>query len=312
MIVQHFGRDVRREPRAVITVGVFDGVHLGHRAVLETVVHRAQQTDGVATVVTFDPHPQEVVGGGIVPLLTTVSERVELLEAAGIQRVVVVRFDKQFAARPAETYVREDLYEAIGLQEIVVGHDHGFGKGRKGDRALLDRMARALDFKVSELSVRKSNDTTISSSNIRESLVARGDVEAAARLLGRRYTLSGSVVKGDGRGKGIGFPTANIAVGHTRKIVPLRGVYAVAVQLEGDGALFGGMANIGFRPTFDGSTLRIEVHVFDLKRELYGEWIQLEFVKRIRDERKFGGIEPLREQLYEDRARCSDALAAIT
>ncbi len=310
MIAEHFGRDVRHEPRSVVTVGVFDGVHLGHLTVLEAVVVRAEQVEGIATVVTFDPHPQEVVSGEIVPLVTTVPERIALLEAAGVQRVVIIPFSKTFAARPADTYVREDLYETIGMQEIVIGHDHGFGKGRTGDRALLDRLSRELEFEVTELGVRKSNDTPISSSEIRKTLVLRGDVETAARLLGRRYSLGGRVVKGDGRGQSIGFPTANIAVGHTRKIVPFRGVYAVRVDTEKENAMLGGMMNIGFRPTFDGSSLRVEVHVFDLNRELYGEWIQVEFVKRIRDERKFSGLDALREQLYEDRARCTDALKA--
>ena len=311
-MVEYYGRDVQPEPRSVLTVGTFDGVHRGHMTVLSRVVERASAVDGVPSVLTFDPHPREVIAGEIVPLITTLHERIELLSEVGIERVVVVPFDDDFASLSPEAYVRDVLYREVGIQEIVVGYDHTFGKGRKGGQALLEALASELGFRMTILPPIRNDESVISSSAIRHVLLIDGDVSRAERSLGRFYSISGKVVPGDGRGTSIGFPTANMSAGHSRKIIPLRGVYAVRVRVGEASAALPGMMNIGFRPTFDGAGLRVEVNIFDFDEDLYGRVLQVEFVKRIRDERKFDSIEALRQQLNEDRARCTDVLAGVS
>ncbi|MDX1428823.1 MAG: bifunctional riboflavin kinase/FAD synthetase [Rhodothermales bacterium] len=311
-MVEYYGIDAQPRPDSVLTVGTFDGVHRGHVTVLSKVAERAAVTTSVPTVVTFDPHPREVTSGEIVPLITTIPERIDLLAELGIARVVVIPFDGDFASIPAETYVRSVLFDSIGMREIVVGHDHAFGKGRAGDKNLLQELAGRHGFTVTELPPALNNESVISSSSIRNMLLLEGDVQRAAELLGRPYSISGTVVSGDGRGGTIGFPTANVSVGHSRKIVPLRGVYAVRVRIDGELDRLDGMMNIGFRPTFDGSGLRVEVHLFDFDDNLYGRGLQIEFVKRIREERKFDGVEGLREQLKRDRERCTAVLTGVS
>ncbi len=309
MRVEQYPQSTTREPHSVVAVGVFDGVHVGHQSILERVLQRAEAIDGVSTVVTFDPHPKEVVSGEIVPLLTTVRERTRLLGEAGIDRTVVVSFDAAFSKLSPEAFVREVLVRRIGVTELVIGYDHGFGSGRRGDVALLRTLAPELGFGVHEMEARITDHTPVSSSTIREALVVRGDVQGVIEMLGRRYSLSGEVIKGDGRGRLIEYPTANLLTGVRRKLVPQRGVYAVMARIDNGSDWLGGMMNIGFRPTFDGAGLRLEVHLLDVDRALYGSTLQLEFVERIRDERKFEGVDALRAQLKEDEVRCRRALS---
>ncbi len=311
-MVEYFGKDVRRRPESIVTVGTFDGVHRGHLSVLSTVVERAASNSGVATVVTFDPHPREITSGDIVPLITTIPERIALLKSLGIDRVVVVPFDDDFASLAPEDYVRTVLVETIGLKEIVIGYDHTFGRSRSGDSGLLESLGVELGFKVSKLPPQRNAETVISSSMIRNLLLREGDVTRVAQRWGRRYSIRGKVVPGDGRGKEIGFPTANVSIGHPRKIVPLRGVYAVTSRIRDRKDILSGMMNVGFRPTFEGVGLRAEVHLFDFDEDLYGKSLQIEFVKRIRNERKFDGIESLREQLSDDQERCRAVIAAVS
>jgi riboflavin kinase/FMN adenylyltransferase len=312
MRVEHFPRHVQLEKHGVVTIGVFDGIHLGHKSILDRVLDRSSVVSGFSTLVTFNPHPREIVSGDIVPLLTTLNERIELIRKTGLDRVVVIPFDDEFARLSPEQFVKDVLCERIGMRELVIGYDHGFGKGRRGDIALLRTLAEDLGFSVIELSARKTDHTPISSSAIRQMLHVDGDVEGAALLLGRPYSVSGEVVKGDGRGRVIGYPTANISLGNRRKLVPQRGVYAVRVIIEDSAPPFDAMMNIGFRPTFDGAGMRLEVHVFDMDRTLYGQSLQVEFVERIRDEVKFDGMESLTEQLKEDELRCRRALTIVS
>jgi riboflavin kinase/FMN adenylyltransferase len=312
MKVERYPDGVTRDPASVVTIGVFDGVHLGHQAILERVVQRAVETDSLPAVVTFDPHPQEVVAGEIVPLLTTQRERIDLLSGVGISRVIVVRFDEAFSRLAPDEFVEQILFGRIGCREVVLGYDHGFGRGRSGDVGMLRKLAAKLGFEVHEMEARTTDHTPISSSQIRKMLMVEGDVQGVRGLLGRPYSVSGEVIKGDGRGKVIGYPTANIAVGNRRKIIPLRGVYAVRVTVAAEAATHSGMMNIGFRPTFDGAGLRLEVHVFGLDRNLYGDRLQIEFVERIRDERKFDNVEDLKSQLKQDEERCRHALTGVS
>lgn len=312
MRVERYPVTTEHEPGSVVTIGVFDGVHLGHRSILERVVERAQAADALATVVTFDPHPQEIVAGDSVPLLTTLRERINLLQDAGIERVVIVPFDNAFSRLDPEDFIERVLHQDIGCREIVIGYDHGFGQGRRGGVRLLKELAARLRFDVHEMEARTTDHTPVSSSVIRRLLLVDGDVVAAAELLGRPYAISGEVIRGDGRGKVIGYPTANILIGNRRKVIPTRGVYAVRVTLAGEASVYSGMMNIGFRPTFDGAGLRLEVHIFGLDRDLYGVRLQAEFVERVRDERKFDSVEALKAQLKDDEARCRRALASVS
>lgn len=302
---------VVREADSLVTQGTFDGVHVGHQAILRYLVRRAKLKGGKSVVVTFDPHPREVVHGEAVPLLATVEERAEVMEAIGIDRVIVIEFTPALSKLSAEEFVVDILVEQVGLREIVIGYDHGFGRGREGDSELLERLGEQHGFDVDVIPAQEVEHFVVSSSKIRQQLVEKGDVILAAEMLGRNYSLVGTVIKGDQRGRSIGFPTANLRVNHLRKVIPKRGVYAVRARVDGEDAMMPGMMNIGKRPTFEGKGLHLEVHLFDLNRDLYSQQLRIEFVERIRDERKFDSIAGLVEQLSRDRARCKTALQKL-
>ena len=298
---------IDRDPSSIVTVGTFDGVHLGHQALVRYLVERARARGGRSVVVSFDPHPREVLTGEAVPLLSTPAERGALVQAFGVEAFVVLPFTRALAEMPPEAFVEDVLAAEIGLREIVIGYDHGFGHGRQGDGSLLERLGQRLGFTVDVIPPREVGEEVVSSTKIRQLLADDGAVEQAAELLGRSYSLAGEVVPGDGRGRTIGFPTANLALDDARKVVPRRGVYAVRATLD-DGTPRGGMMNIGLRPTFGGTTRHLEAHLFDHDADLYGQGLRIEFVKRLRDERKFDSVEALVEQLSEDRKRCRRAL----
>lgn len=309
---REYGLDqIVHDDRSVVTVGTFDGVHLGHQALIRYVLERARLRGGPGVAVTFDPHPREVVHGEAVPLLTTVEERARIFEALGLDRFIVIPFTKAFSKLRGEEFVRDVLVGHIGMQEVVIGYDHAFGRGREGDRHLLERLGAELGFGVDVVPAQIVDQHVVSSSDIRALLVDAGDVRQAAEMLGRPYELEGRVVQGDQRGRVIGFPTANLAVDHARKVVPKTGVYAVRASVAGSEVWYGGMMNIGVRPTFGGTELRQEVHLFGFDGDLYGRQLRIEFVERIRDERRFEGIEALVEQLSSDRARCMRILEAV-
>lgn len=303
---------ITHDDRSVVTVGTFDGVHRGHQAVIDYLVGRAAERGGRSVLVSFDPHPRTVVRGEAVRLLTTPQERADACEQLGLDRFVLVPFTEAVRRLGAEDYVRRMLVERIGLQEIVIGYDHRFGRGREGDRTLLEKMGRAHGFDVDVITAQEVEGYgVVSSSVIREALRA-GDVTRAADMLGRRYPLTGVVVEGDRRGRTLGYPTANLAVPDARKLVPGHGVYAVRVRVPGRSEQVGGMTNIGVRPTFDGTEQRVEVHLLDFDGDLYGQTLRVEFVQRLRGERSFDGPEALVEQLSKDRRRCIDALGALS
>lgn len=299
---------MQRDRTSVVTVGTFDGVHRGHQAILDYLRRRAAKADGTSVVVTFDPHPREVVRGEPVPLLTTIGERAELLERFGIDRYVVIPFTQAFSQLSAEDFVRDVLLKRIGLQEIVVGYDHGFGRGRKGDHAMLQALGEAEGFRVDIIPAQLSEDQVISSTEVRRLLQA-GDVREAAVLLGRPYAVQGLVIEGDRRGRTIGFPTANLRLSDARKVLPAYGVYAVRVGVPGRAEAVAGMMNIGMRPTFDGAEERLEVHLLDFDGHLYDLELWVDFVERLREERRFDSVDALVRQLSEDRRRCRAALA---
>jgi len=300
--------DITRDDASVVTVGTFDGVHRGHQAILDYLLHRAEERGGPSTLISFDPHPRSVVHGADVPLLTTVEERGEILQRLGLDRFVVVPFTPKFATLTARDYVRTVLVEGVGLQEITVGYDHRFGKGREGDVDLLREMGEGIGFDVDVIPAQQVGDDVVSSSAIRDR-ITDGEVEEARRLLGRPYRLSGTVERGEGRGRTLGFPTANLHLSHG-KAVPAIGVYATLVDLP-DGSSLRGMLNIGRRPTFDGMDVTVEVHLLDFEGDLYGANLTVQFVQRLRDERKFDSPDALAVQLSKDKQHCKRVTEAI-
>lgn len=292
---------------SVITVGTFDGVHLGHRAVLDFLMETARRREGKSTLVTFDPHPRVVVRGATIPLLTTIEERVKHSKEWGLDRFIVIPFTKEFAAVEAEIFVDEILLGKLGMSQIVIGHDHSFGRGGRGNEALLRKLSETRGFDVNSIPAELDSESAVSSSRIRHLIEQTGQVRDAAKLLGYYYGFDTLVVKGSARGKKLGFPTANLDLANSDKIIPLVGVYAVKVYLSNFDDPLHGMMNIGVRPTFDESVLTMEVHIIDYptSEDLYNRQLRVEFVERLRGEQKFAGIDSLVAQLKLDKERCT-------
>ncbi|MCU0573129.1 MAG: bifunctional riboflavin kinase/FAD synthetase [Syntrophobacteraceae bacterium] len=280
-----------------LTIGNFDGVHRGHQALFQRVKDWAARLQGQSVVMTFNPHPLEVFRPGNGPAFITTHERkLELIAQAGIEVTIVVPFDRTFAQTPATDFVKELLVDRIGIRAIVVGHDYRFGKGREGDIDFLRKMAERYAFDVDAVSGIDVEGTIVSSTLIRQ-CIHGGDLREAGRLLGRPYEIKGTVVKGRNRGaRLLGFPTANIDM--ASHAAPKRGVYAVQVEI--DGRLYGGAANLGYNPTFGDTALSLEVHILDFSDDVYGKSITVRFIDRLRDERKFSGIEELTQQISRD------------
>ena len=291
----------------VCTVGTFDGVHRGHQLVLARLGARARELGLPGVLVTFDPHPLEVVNPAAAPpLLTVGDEKTEVLAESPVDYVVVVPFTATLARYEAADFVDIVLRERLGVQELLIGHDHGLGRARSGDADTLQKLGKSRGFAVEVVGAVEGNDgRPISSTTIRRA-VAGGDLARAADGLGRDYSASGSVVRGDGRGRTIGFPTLNITHPPPRKLLPPEGVYAVRVQTPAGPA--GGMMNLGPRPTFGDTVSSLEVHCFDLDADLYGARVRVDFVARLRETRKFDGVTELRAQLARDEIAARAAL----
>ncbi len=294
------------ERRTTVTVGTFDGVHRGHQEVLREIVSRARAADRASVLVTFEPHPLEIVAPERAPrLLTTHEEKLELWPLFDLDYVHVLPFTPVLREMTPGRFVREVLVDRLRVGELVIGYDHGFGKDRKGDVETLRRLADELDFRVDVVGPVSVAAEAVSSSAVRGA-VESGDLEAAARGLGRPYSVLGRVVRGAGRGRELGFPTANLVAGR-RKCLPPTGVYAVRAEIEG--RAWSAMANLGPRPTFDDPRTGLEVHLLDWRGdELYGARLHVEFVERLRGVRRFAGPGELVAQLAEDRQRARAAL----
>ena len=288
--------------RPVLTTGTFDGVHRGHRVILERLTALAKKEHAESVLFTFHPHPRMVLfpSDNDLKLLSTQEEKIALLEATGLDHLLVIPFSRQFSRMHATEYVRDVLVGSIGVHSLVIGYDHRFGRNREGDLRLLEQLGEAFDFNLEEIPAQEVDHVKVSSTKVREALHT-GQVTLANELLGYRYPLSGVVVKGDQLGRTLGFPTANIGAIDPYKLVPGNGVYAVTVQLR-SGA-HSGMLYIGERPTLDGGAghLVVEVNIFDLDRDLYGETISVRFVERIRADERFADLDALKEQLHKDR-----------
>jgi len=285
-------------------MGSFDGVHQGHIKILNEVTDAAQRLGLTSVVASFDPHPREVITGISPNLLSPGEERTRLLQALPINSHVLFAFDDEIASMEAEDFVREVLVEMFSVQVLVVGYDHRFGKNRSGNVDVLRSMGLKYGFSVVECPEVEVEGETVSSSAIRAAL-SRGDVANARQLIGREYSIDGSVIHGAGRGRTIGIPTANIGLIPAHKLIPKDGVYAVRLQVLDNGSRWDGMMNIGLRPTFEDTNAKIlEVNLFDFDQDLYDREVRVEFIERIRDERKFDSAQHLIEQLNEDRERC--------
>jgi len=287
-------------PNAVITTGSFDGVHTGHVEILEQLLKEAADKNGTPVVITFYPHPKQVVQVKDKPLhiLNTPGEKYELLQRNGIEHIVVVPFDAAFAELSAEEYIQQFLVNRFHPSAIVVGYDHKFGRNRSGDFELLKTAGSQLNFEVKEIPGHVMKDVTVSSTKIREALLA-GDTKTAAVYLGYDYFFSGMVVEGNKLGRTIGYPTANLFIENELKLIPANGVYAVDVILNG--RPLKGMMNIGVRPTVDGKKRMIEVNLFDFDEDIYGKTMKVILRGRLRDEVKFSGLDELKTQLAKDK-----------
>jgi riboflavin kinase / FMN adenylyltransferase len=284
----------------VLTLGVFDGLHLGHQRIMQTVVESAEATRAVPTVITFEPHPRAVLHPeNSPPLLQTLDQRLANFEVLGIKQTIVIRFDKEFAGIDAETFLRDIVHERLQAREVFLGKGFFFGRNRGGNIELLREMSKRLGFFADEVAEVRLRGVRISSSKIRQ-LLAEGRVNLARRMLGRPYGVEGQIIHGLQRGRTIGFPTANLHP-HNR-VIPKFGVYATATLI--DGKWRRSITNVGIRPTFDDDqNPSIESYVFDFDGDLYGDVLRVRFLHRIRDERKFGGIDELRAQIEKDTRR---------
>jgi riboflavin kinase/FMN adenylyltransferase len=290
----------------VATIGNFDGVHLGHRAVFGRLLERGDLLGLPATVITFEPQPMELFAPDAAPArLTRLREKVSAIADAGIGRIMLLEFGPRMASMRARDFVRRLLVDGLGVRFLLVGDDFRFGHNREGDFGLLNAMGAEHGFAVEDLLTITHGEERISSTRIREAL-ARGDLDQARHMLGRPYDICGRVVHGDKRGRIIGFPTANINL--HRRVSPLRGVYAVRVQGLGSEP-WPGVANIGLRPTVEGTEYRLEVHLFDFDGDIYGAHLRIEPVLRLRDEQRFESFEALKVQIGRDAAAARRYLA---
>lgn len=291
-----------------MTTGTFDGVHEGHRTILDRLSAIAREVEGESVLLTFSPHPRMVLfpdDHGL-RLLNDRHEQIEQLERAGIQHLIIHPFTVDFANITALEYVRSLLVEGIGVHRMVVGYDHRFGKNREGDFALLQEYADMFGFEVEEIPAHMISAVNVSSTKVRTAL-AEGAIEVANNYLGYNYPLAGVVIKGDGIGRTFGYPTANIHVTNPLKLIPAPGVYAVKVKASG--TVFDGMLNIGVRPTVSGTgEKRIEVHLLDAEIDLYHAHVEVEFIARLRDERKFENRDALIHQLGIDKQAALEQL----
>jgi riboflavin kinase / FMN adenylyltransferase len=302
MIVVRSLSSVKHDAHSVVSVGTFDGMHRGHQVIFSKVIDRARYLKGRSVTVTFDPHPRTVIGKEPVTLLMTLKERIDIMKEIGIDLVYVINFTPEFAQLSAREFYTKHIINGTGAQEVIVGHDHMFGRDRKAGVDELSIMSGEFGFGLVIVDPVYQGENRISSSKIRHFLDA-GNVELAEMYLARPYSLEGIVVEGGKRGQTLGFPTANIEPLHKEKIVPASGVYCVKIDIEG--IMRYGMLNIGVRPTFYNSPEKvIEVNIFGITDILYGKILKISFLCRLRDEKKFSSPAELVNQLMQDKDKC--------
>jgi riboflavin kinase/FMN adenylyltransferase len=299
--------------KAVITIGTFDGVHMGHRQIIQKLKEEAAKAGGETVIITFHPHPRKIISSAIlgVRLINTLEEKTDVLSGLGIDHLVVVPFTDAFANQPAEEYVKNFLVEKFHPHTIIIGYDHRFGRERLGDYRLMEKLAPEFGYSIKEIPKHILDEIAISSTNIREAILHH-DIETANKLLGYTFFFEGEVVHGNKLGRQLGYPTANLQVHDAEKIIPGDGIYAVYAELKDEPAIAGmditgnkspykGMMSIGFRPTVDGKKRVIEVNIFDFDREIYGQTLRVYVKKFLRAEEKFASLQELVKKIDQDK-----------
>ena len=300
MKIYHHIDDFTPLPNAVVTIGTFDGVHQGHRQIITRIKELARQTGGETVLLTFFPHPRMIIHpeDQSLKLITTMHERAALLEALGVDHLIITPFSRDFSNQTAEAYIRDVLVKRIGTRTIIIGYDHRFGKDRQGGLKDLQTAGPLYGFDVIEIPEQDINHVAVSSTRIRNALL-KGDIEQANTFLGYPFFLTGKVIRGNQIGRQLGYPTANLLVEENYKLIPADGIFSATVQIGEE--TFKGMAYIGHRPTINGMTRNIEVNIFDFNRDIYNEMVQMNFHHFIRSDVKFSSLEGLKDQLAQDR-----------
>ncbi|MBT8286231.1 MAG: bifunctional riboflavin kinase/FAD synthetase [Flavobacteriaceae bacterium] len=284
---------------SVITIGTFDGVHIGHKLILERLINDARLHNRVAAVLTFFPHPRMVLQkDSDLKLLNTIEEKKKILEELGIDYLIIQPFTKTFSRLSATSFVRDMLVNALHAKKIIIGYDHRFGRNRNANINDLIAFGNALDFEVEEIPAQEIEAVAVSSTKIRNALL-EGDVATANAYLGYSYMLSGKIIKGKGLGRQLGYPTANLRIKETYKLIPKNGAYVIESHLKGRKVY--GMMNIGYNPTVDGENQSIEIHFLDFEEDLYNQYLQVNILEWIREEQKFNTLDELKEQLHKDQ-----------
>ena len=300
MKIYHHISEFNKLDNAVAAIGTFDGVHYGHQKIIKRLCELAASTGGETVIVTFFPHPRLIIDpeNQDLKMINTIAEKAAMLERLGVDHLIITPFTRDFSNLSAEEYIKDVLVGTIGIKNLIIGYDHRFGKDRKGGMAELIQYSGPLDYQVEEIPEQDINDVSVSSTKIRKALLT-GDVALAAKFLGYHFSLYGRVIKGDKIGRTIGFPTANIFIEESYKLIPSDGIYAVTIGMNG--GMYKGMAYIGQRPTINGMTRNIEVNIFDFDQEIYGQYVTMYFMEFLRHDVKFTGLEALKEQLKEDK-----------
>ena len=294
--------DYNEVKRSVVTIGTFDGIHLGHQKILSRLIKSSKDKDLNSVVLTFFPHPRIILNKyNEVKMIDTLDEKIIHLNEIGIDSLIIHPFDKNFSLLSANQFIKDSLVDKLKIKHIIIGYDHRFGKGREASVTDLKNYADDYDFTVEEIKAQEIEKITVSSTKIRNS-INQGDIKTTEKYLGRYFNLRGKVVKGDGLGKKINYPTANIFIEETYKIIPKDGVYLVETTIKNK--LFKGMMNIGHRPTIGTNVKSIEVHLFNFNEDIYGQVISIKMISKIRDEKKFSSIQALKEQLVKDENYC--------
>lgn len=301
MIVFRSLGDVQFQKKSVITIGMFDGVHLAHQTIIRQVIEKSKRIDGRNVVVTFEPHPREIVSKGTqsVAILSTLEDKLQRIEKLGVDVVFIIPFTFEFSRLTFQEFYSKYIINGVGVSDVVEGFNHQFGRDREGNMNQVRELGKLHSFSVETIAMMKKQDNVIASSTIRDSLLS-GDVLLANAMLGYEYSFTGTVVRGYGRGKQLGYPTANILLNDMKKLVPQIGIYAVQIEVEGK--WFGGMMSIGHNPTFGDAHIRtIEVNIFDFDKDIYDETVTVRTIQRTRSEKKFNSVDELIAEIGNDK-----------